>query len=274
MPKFEDKFVHFTWDDELRGKKCFLADDMDELQRLFNEGERETVETCYITAFPFETATSCYKFAYYDSNYECKIAYEQGKTIQFKSLADGTWQDCGSKEDLWRDNYEYRIEPEIEPLAYVILSQHEGEASLFSMLNGGNESRHVYFIGTPGECLDYIKSHNKFAPIMKAWEEGKKIEFESKDTNTWLSASSPTWNKDLQYRARPEEDEDEKVSDKKALKWTDLNVGDIIENSTQEHRKAMVIDIDFDVEDSSCHIRAGSRWVSDTDLKNWRKVDA
>lgn len=32
MPKFEKQYVHFMWDDELQGKKCFVSSYIDLLE--------------------------------------------------------------------------------------------------------------------------------------------------------------------------------------------------------------------------------------------------
>lgn len=115
MIKFEDKYVHFRWTNELEGKMCFVADDLEELHIEFIQGLRGR---CAVTrheseAYPFETEHNCYRFCYYDPNLECKIAFEEGKKIQFKSLVDGTWCDCSNMKDSdsWDDQFEYRVKP-------------------------------------------------------------------------------------------------------------------------------------------------------------------
>lgn len=107
MIQFEDKFVHFRWDDSLKGKKCFLADDMSELRLAFENELYDVVTDFHCEGYPFKTAESYYMFAYYDPNYELKKAYNEGKQIQYKS-AIGKWVDCSPS---WRDGTEYRIKP-------------------------------------------------------------------------------------------------------------------------------------------------------------------
>lgn len=118
--KFEDKYVHFRWTDELKGKKCFVANDMATLRRAFENGSRRTITGEYSEANPF-TAQGFFPFAYYDPNYDCKIAFNEGKTIQFKSHVDGAWCNCGDMEGLWDDNYEYRIKPSKPALQWTDL---------------------------------------------------------------------------------------------------------------------------------------------------------
>ena len=42
----------------------------------------------------------------------------------------------------------------------------------------------------------------KFLPLIKAFAEGKEIEFKDSNDNIWSSASTPTWNPLLEYRVR------------------------------------------------------------------------
>ena len=43
MPKFEDKFVHFTWDESLKNKSCFVADSIPKLKSAFEDDSRKTI---------------------------------------------------------------------------------------------------------------------------------------------------------------------------------------------------------------------------------------
>ena len=118
--KFEKEFVYCVWDKSLVGKLCVFADDIPHL--------RENVEQCvdaFISVlqeptdmskikiddltFPFFSGDdSCYKFVYYDPNYRCKLAFEQGKQIQY---FDGEeWLDVNEPE--WLDGTKYRVKPD------------------------------------------------------------------------------------------------------------------------------------------------------------------
>lgn len=111
---FDKRFVYFLWEDKLIGKDCFTANSIKELITKVNECDVKCqVKKGDNDEFPFKADIFQYKFAYYDLNYDIKIAYNEGKQIQFQSLVDGSWCDCGElSEDSWYDNYKYRIKPE------------------------------------------------------------------------------------------------------------------------------------------------------------------
>lgn len=86
MPKFEKKYVHFMWDDELKGKKVFYADDITTLiMDIANDDDRGIAEESGVRDEPFEVNGHNWRFVYYDPYYELKRAYEQGKIIQVKN---------------------------------------------------------------------------------------------------------------------------------------------------------------------------------------------
>ena len=117
MNLFDKKFVHFMWDEELKGKKVFYEDSIDNLiYDVENDSIRDTVVEQDRDSIVVEDSNyekHIWNFVYYDPYYECRRAYNEGKVIQFKSLIDDVWCDCGILEDLL-DNYEYRIKPEEE----------------------------------------------------------------------------------------------------------------------------------------------------------------
>ncbi len=262
MPKFEKQFIYFMWDDKLKGKECFVADNISNLKSAFERDYRETIIGTHDEAFPFEIEEDAYyRFAYYDKNYDVKKAYEEGEVIQYKAKDTGRWCDWNDSlgKCTFADGVEYRIKP--EPDGYVVLAQTDGTPNLVVVGEEG-ETRHVYFHGTLDKCLDYINSHNKFASIMKAWEDGKTIQFKNYDE--WLDVvGDPEWVGDNDYRVKPEESK---------LEWTDLSIGDIIERISGPTRKAMVTDIDEGSEGNDMHVYAGCVWFTDEDLENWRKV--
>ena len=112
---FNKKFVYFMWDDELTDKECFVADNIYDLMHDVNNKKYKHLvkrNQNIDFSFPFITENTGYKFAYYDPNYDIKIAYNEGKQIQFQSLVDGSWCDCDElSEDSWDDDYKYRIKP-------------------------------------------------------------------------------------------------------------------------------------------------------------------
>jgi hypothetical protein len=85
MAKFEKEFVHFMWDDSLKGKKGFFADNIDDLRNIvIGNGYKNTVSESNDECKPFYEYGSYWRFFYHDPNYELKLAYEKGKKIQFK----------------------------------------------------------------------------------------------------------------------------------------------------------------------------------------------
>ena len=109
---FDQKFVHFMWSNELEGKECFVADDIDSLMRDVLSGKNTFIITgnSHNASMPFRTNDgSNWQFTYYDPNYEVKRAYLDSKQIQFK--VGGTWLDVVDNEPLFNDIDEYRIKP-------------------------------------------------------------------------------------------------------------------------------------------------------------------
>lgn len=122
MELFDRKFVHFMWDNELIGKKCFFADGIDDLRGIVEKGgeyDMRIVLSSGNESAPFQAAHGVYawKFAYYDPNYEVKKAFSEGKTVQVKridSFAD--WVDCD--EPIWSKECCYRVKPKEEEKRY------------------------------------------------------------------------------------------------------------------------------------------------------------
>lgn len=116
MIKFEDKFVYFRYNDSLKGKKVFYSDSIYSLEQDVADGEdiRTLLGLSQQQANPFTIegnegeSNTYWKFIYYDPNFECKKAYEQGKQIQFKNHTE--WLDVVGKPE-WSDGVKYRIKP-------------------------------------------------------------------------------------------------------------------------------------------------------------------
>ena len=53
------------------------------------------------------------------------------------------------------------------------------------------------------------------------------------------------------------------------LTWKDLKVGDVITNGRYI---SMIHEIDYEADDDT-HVLAGSNWINDEELKDWRKYD-
>jgi hypothetical protein len=119
MIEFEDKFVHFRWTEELKGKECFVSDSIAALERSFKENDRRKIVGKGCTPYPFHVTNGQYRFAYYDPNYDCKVAFNEGKQIQGRRLATSIWMDVNSPE--WEGDWEYRIKPEEPSLKWTDL---------------------------------------------------------------------------------------------------------------------------------------------------------
>lgn len=117
MPKFDKKFVHFMWDDELEGKKGFFSDDIVTLCTDVSHNNRSWYGSAYSGAdaphqFNYDDKYS-FLFFYHDPYYELKVAEEQGKTIQYlvKVMGGERWEDV--HEPIWNDvPNNYRIKPD------------------------------------------------------------------------------------------------------------------------------------------------------------------
>ena len=117
---FDKKFVHFMWDDELEGKDGFFADDICELTNRVHSGDlhHTKMRRSLNPAFPFkDTNNNNWLFFYHDPLYDVKLAWKQGKTVQYMTTiyAKNRWEDVPN-EWYWDGDAdtEYRIKPEKE----------------------------------------------------------------------------------------------------------------------------------------------------------------
>lgn len=124
MDLFDKRYVYFMEDRNITGKKCFVADSIDRLIIAVNNNlddykgfvtNNSSKDSRYplvaqpVSDYPLSVC-KFYKFAYYDPNYECKIAYEKGKQIQVR-ISHDIWANI-SKEPDWCGCIDYRIKPE------------------------------------------------------------------------------------------------------------------------------------------------------------------
>ena len=70
--------------------------------------------------WPFTVGDIGWHLAYYDPNYECKLAYETGEKIQVLSDEAGEWLDEESPD--WT-RQKYRIKPKVARMTYRQLSE-------------------------------------------------------------------------------------------------------------------------------------------------------
>lgn len=115
MPKFEKKYCYCMWDDELKGKRCFIADDINILQRVVEVNDtawlRDITGKSTCAPFPFSYIGNYYRFCYHDPYYELKLAREEGKVIQRYWKSEQEWEEYIG-DDFPDDISLYRIKPE------------------------------------------------------------------------------------------------------------------------------------------------------------------
>ena len=49
-----------------------------------------------------------------------------------------------------------------------------------------------------------MRTPHKHAEVIKAWADGAEIEYKDTLTGPWRYAGTPTWDKDIDYRVKPE----------------------------------------------------------------------
>ena len=159
MELFDKKFVYLEWDDCLKGKKVAVGDSLQLMRRIVNDNTakvrcvEDNSSNSQLHPFIDEYGTD-WALVYYDPNYECKVAYEQGKTIQYKNKGSSDpWKNC-AEEPYWAEICEYRVKPEHALYLYVYTCS--------------DDTLHIsphctmpsfIFEGTEEECKKYIKEH-------------------------------------------------------------------------------------------------------------------
>lgn len=207
MELFDKRFVHFMWDDKLEGQKVFVADNINTLIECIKKGTSiYKVHWSRDTGMPFESDDLVrYRFAYYDPNNEVKKAFNEGKKVQVKkidSIVD--WADC--EEPLWSEDCLYRIKPEAEKwIAYLsgggYLTACKEDAWEMAQEECGAKTK--LFIGSENEVAKWYEARRKFTEIIKAWEDGKEIQFKT-SLGFWCFVFSPDWDLNIEYRVKPE----------------------------------------------------------------------
>lgn len=116
MELFDKQYIYLEWDNILEGKEVLVADTLSELRKRVYVGKNDFLCTVKKNDgdYPFIVNEVLYAFAYYDPNYTCKLAYMQGKMIQYRNKdSSDPWKDC-SEEPFWTEACEYRVKPEQE----------------------------------------------------------------------------------------------------------------------------------------------------------------
>lgn len=104
MKLFDKKYVHFMWTNELKGKKGFVSQNIESLIHIVNMNNKTALKPLS------KNLVNTWTFVYYDPNYDCKVAYAEGKQIQYLNDLSSEWVNVIG-EPLWSDNVEYRIKP-------------------------------------------------------------------------------------------------------------------------------------------------------------------
>lgn len=218
MEIFDKRFVHFMWDDELEGKKCFVEDYIGDLCTLVEKGNKcdlhEVRKSDDVDA-PFQANDDLnFTFAYYDPNYPIKKAFNEGKKVQYQLVGGVDWGDIDSDEALkWRiaEGRTFRIKPEEEKwISYLAMPNGNGCYLTACREDSWKMAQEVYgaktklFIGSKSEVEAWYKARHKFTDVIKAWEDGKTIQVRD-DVNKWVDcAVTPFWFCDLEYRIKPD----------------------------------------------------------------------
>lgn len=141
MPKFETKYIHVQWSDELDGKHVFFANDVSELLFVVENNIYASIGVVRYSgddSKPFKDQQFFYphwKFVYYNPYnsplnnpyYVLRVAHEQGEAIQAKHRLTGEWVDMNGKNIDWdmveKCGCELRIKPKQESVTNCELAQ-------------------------------------------------------------------------------------------------------------------------------------------------------
>lgn len=114
MPKFDKRFIHCVWDESLKEKRCFLADNVVELQERVESNATKflyTVVRQHHGTYPFQVDYNLvFPFCYYDPYYDLKLALEQGQTLQIQTDKN-TWEDTEGECDFTIESQYLRVKP-------------------------------------------------------------------------------------------------------------------------------------------------------------------
>ncbi len=79
-------------------------------------------------------------------------------------------------------------------------------------------AHHVYFTGSEQSCKDWCNKRKHLVNIMRAWECGKQITFESSNGYFWDIEGEPGWEPDCYYKVKSSIDD--------IVKQSKLNLSD------------------------------------------------
>lgn len=138
MRFYDKKFLYADWDSGLEGKEVFVADTIVAFTDEDLKPRKARVHKTNLRnpGNPFTDEDGVpYRYAYFDPNYDLKVAHDEGKRIQ--RLAEAGWFD--EPFPLWADGVEYRVKPEHEDKNIVVCDEIlECEAQIFRLLDKMN----------------------------------------------------------------------------------------------------------------------------------------
>lgn len=206
MELYDSKFVHFEWDDELKGKKGFVALSIKALKEQVNNNPASIVSLApssndeYPFAFDVQgTTVSYYNFAYYDPDYAAKKAFMEGQTIEaMRNDNDMLYDWFPVSKDTAAEGFNFNeFKVRLPEIKWHVVFNDEGTLGIAKSTN-----KHIYFTGNEEECVKWIDEHKDLANIMWAWEEGKALQFKN-GAGDWKDVEGePLFNGD-EYRIKP-----------------------------------------------------------------------
>jgi hypothetical protein len=183
---FNQKFVHFMWDDSLEGKMGIVADNIDTLEQIVEYSgdiKKFALHKSGSDRQPFfyGDGTDAWRFAYYDPLYEYKRAWLEGKKVQYMTTINvkNGWADI-TEDWAWSLDTQYRIKPakDLRPFKDIRelkdvwsykagMSPDYAEPLIWVRWRGGNEHRLVdaYNYGGGDElriCGDWVSLKQLF----------------------------------------------------------------------------------------------------------------
>lgn len=169
MELFDKKYVYFMWDDELEENEVFVAHNIKELINAVNTQDlnfktriSESYDDYYKGKYPFcNTKNENFGFAYYDPNYELKIAYNNGKTIESYAEELNFW--VKEKEPKWLNNVKYRVKQNDKFCTNRQLAKWLAQGNGESMIGLCASTYHIYEENEANKELKYT--------LVRKWDD-------------------------------------------------------------------------------------------------------
>lgn len=132
----------------------------------------------------------------------------------------------------------------------------EGQWESVKRLHGAKTK---YFVSDAPSAADWCACRAAMASVMAAHEDGKQIQFLEPGCD-WLDCD-PSWNPSFKYRVKPS-----------SLKWTDLEIGDVLRSGTERRQVNGIDTSDEPDEDGDvCHVCLAGWWCTDKELEEWER---